>query len=110
MDYHRLMCKIKEAEGCWDEAKLSALRAVATSITHFGADSYWAVNTLIAYRKVLEAMGENEQAQRVAQDRDLIVAKLCRRPPSPAANIFNYEEQDMNVIICEHEERSGSAC
>lgn len=78
MDYHTLICNINEAEGYWNEARLSALRAVATSIMHFGEHSDWAVNTLILYRNVLERMGEYEEAQMVAKDRDLVVAKLCQ--------------------------------
>lgn len=79
MDYHMLMCKINEAEGRWEDAKLSALRAVTTSMSHFGKDSDWAANTLIVYRRILRRMGEDELAEKVAQDRDFVIGRLCER-------------------------------
>lgn len=79
MDYHMLMCKINEAEGRWEDAKASALRAVIASWERFGKDSDWAVNTLIVYTRILRAMGEHQLAEKVAQDRDFLVGKLCER-------------------------------
>lgn len=79
MDYHMLMCKISEAEERWEDAKISALRAVITSWNHFGKDSDWAVNTLILYTRILRRMGEHQLAEQVAQDRDLLIGGLCER-------------------------------
>ncbi|KAK7712350.1 hypothetical protein SLS64_000677 [Diaporthe eres] len=79
MDYHMLMCKINEAEGRWEDAKLSALRAVIASWNQFGKDSDWAVNTLIVYTRILRRMGEHQLAEAVAQDRDMLIGRLCER-------------------------------
>lgn len=79
MDYHMLMCKINELEERWEDAKLSALRAVVASRERFGIDSDWAVNTLIMYRRILRRMGEHQLSEKVAQDRDILVERLCER-------------------------------
>lgn len=79
MDYHMLMCRINEAEERWEDAKLSALRAVIASWNQFGKDSDWAVNTLIVYTRILRRMGEHQLAEEVAQDRDTLIGRLCER-------------------------------
>lgn len=79
MDYHMLMCKVNEAEGRWEDAKLSALRAVVASWDHFGKESDWAVNTLILYTRILRQVGEHQFAEKVAQDRDILIRRLCDR-------------------------------
>ncbi|KAI1087306.1 Clr5 domain-containing protein [Rostrohypoxylon terebratum] len=76
---HMLLCEINEAEGQQDEAIKSALRAIVASIEHFGEWSDWCVNALIFYRRVLERAGRVEEAQRVMQDRDLAIRKLCEK-------------------------------
>lgn len=76
--FHMYMRRINEGEGRWADAKESSLKALTISIKLFGETSDWTLNTLIDYRKHLEAVGDRDTAQKVAQDRDWVIRELCQ--------------------------------
>lgn len=74
---HMQMAKLHDGDGEQSRALESAVRAVQTSIQEFGEVAGWTINSLRLLHDMREKVGHTEHAQKVMQDYDYLIEKMC---------------------------------